>query len=101
MNVRVPREVEIGALRASVGMAEHIRVDDGWQGSFNQRTEEILIDTSLGTRMRDMTFLHEIVHMVSINYEIGMGEDDISRMANGMLEFITKLGVELNWSEIT
>ena len=48
-----------------------------------------------------MTFLHEIIHMASINYEAGLNEEDVSRMANGLFEFLYyNLDIVLDWSEI-
>jgi len=55
----------------------------------------------LGGRARDMTFLHEIVHMADINYESRLDESDVSRIANGLFEFLYyNLGIELDWSDI-
>ena len=70
--VKVPSQIKIGALRANVGISDYIRVDDGYKGFFNQRTEELRLDTNLRGGSRDTVFLHEIVHMISINYESGL-----------------------------
>jgi len=99
--VKVPSKIKIGALKANVGISDYIRVDDGYRGFFNQRTEELRLDTNLGGRSRDTVFLHEIVHMISINYESGLSEEDTSRVANGLFEFLYyNLGIELDWSDI-
>ncbi len=102
MKVKVPSEIKIGALRAKVRMVSYIHADDNYRGLFNQRTEELQIDNQLGGRARDMTFLHEIVHMADINYEAGLNEGDVSRIANGLFEFLYRnLGIELDWSDIS
>ena len=101
MRVKVPKEIKIGALRADVGISDYIRVDDGYKGFFNQRTEELRLDINLTGGSRDTVFLHEIVHMISINSESGLSEEDTSRVANGFFEFLYyNLGIELDWSGI-
>ena len=99
--VKVPSQIKIGALRANVSVVPYIHADDNFKGLFNQRTEQLQIDNQLGGRVRDTTFLHEVAHMIAINYEIGMNEEEISRTANGLFEFLYyNLGIELDWSEI-
>ena len=98
---KIPSQIKIGALRANVKMVPYIHADDNYRGLFNQRTEELQVDNQLGGRARDMTFLHEIVHMASINYEAGLNEEDVSRMANGLFEFLYyNLDIVLDWSGI-
>ncbi|KKK87133.1 hypothetical protein LCGC14_2756290 [marine sediment metagenome] len=99
---KIPSQIKIGALRANVTIVPYIHADDNFRGLFNQRTEELQIDNQLGGRARDMTFLHEILHMIAINYELGENESDVSRLANGIFEFLYYgLGIELDWSDIS
>jgi len=99
MKVKVPKEIKIGTYKGFVKFREHIKVDDGYRGAYNQRTGELYIDPIL-LMLRDRTLLHEVVHMISFNYECSWNEDDISRMANGLAEFLVQLGIEFDWSEI-
>ncbi len=101
MKAKIPNEIKIGALRAIVTVVPYIHADDNFRGLFNQRTEELQIDNQLGGRARDMTFLHEIVHMIAIDHEVEFDEHEISRVANGIFEFLYyNLGIELDWSDI-
>jgi len=100
MKVKVPKQIKIGALSATVGIKEHIRNDDGFQGCYNQRTEELSIDAAQSGSQRDRTFLHEIVHLIALNHELNLPEADISRLGNGLLEFFQALGVDFDWSNI-
>ena len=100
MKVKVPKYIEIGSLTGSVSFADNIRVDDGWRATYNQRTAKLEIDKSCGM-MTDRTFLHEVVHMIDINYEVDLNEQSISRIANGIYEFmINNLGLEFDWQDI-
>ena len=100
MKIKVPKVNRIGSLEYTVGFKSHMRTDDGWKGSLNERTGTIYIETEISENIRDRTYLHEIIHQIDINYECGLHEDNISRLANGFCEFLSNLGIELDWSNI-
>ena len=100
MKARVPRRVRIGALSYGVKFTPHMKLDDDLKASCNQRTGIIQIDPDCGQIM-NLAFLHEVVHMIDINYGCGLDEPTIDRLAHGISEFIEKdLFVELDWSQI-
>ena len=100
MKIKVPRKIKIGTFDCTLNYRENMKVDEDWRGSFNQRTGEIFIDRTCGVG-KDRVFLHELLHVVDKNYECGLDEITISRMANGFAEFLfNNLGIELDWSEI-
>uniref|UniRef100_A0A6M3KLG6 SprT-like domain-containing protein n=1 Tax=viral metagenome TaxID=1070528 RepID=A0A6M3KLG6_9ZZZZ len=100
MIVKVPRSIKIGNFNFKVKFTEHLKVDDNWRGSCNQRKGLIEIDPIAGNSM-NRTLIHEVVHMIDFNYECGFDEDTTSRIANGVSELIfDNLGVELDWSGI-
>lgn len=100
MKVKVPKELKIGVFSVKVGMKDYIRCDDGFKGTYNQRTGELYIDTQLRGEIRDSTFMHEVVHIIDHNYECGLSEENTSRIANGFVELLRNLKMELDWSEI-
>jgi len=100
VKIKVPTVNQIGSLKYPVSFVSHMRTDDGWKGSLNERTGVIHIETEISGNMRDRTYLHEIVHQIDINYEIGLSEENISRIANGFCEYLNNLGIELDWSNI-
>lgn len=101
MKVKLKRNFKIGSLEATLAYKDNIKLDDGWRGYYNQRTGEMHIDP-MGGITRDRTFSHEVIHMIDLNYECGLSEENISRLANGLDEFLKNvLGIEFDWSCIT
>ena len=102
MKIKVPKKIKIGSLVGDVKYKPYLRGDDGWKASYNQRTNALEIDTQLrGSASGDRSFLHEVVHMIDIDKECGLSEDNISRVANGVWEFLNRnLNIEFDWSEI-
>ncbi len=100
MKVKVPNEIRIGAYKYKVEFNSHLCYDSNWAGSCCHREAKIVVD-SLGSRQTlDITLIHEILHMIDKNYSIHIEEDNIDRIACGIMEFLTSLGIELDWSNI-
>ncbi len=100
MKIKVPKVNQIGSFMCRVKLTPYLRCDEGWRASLNQRKNLIEIDTQLSGNCRDRSYLHEIVHQIDINYECGLSEENISRIANGFCEYLNNLGIELDWSDI-
>ena len=100
MKVKIPRQFKIGATEAQVGFTKHLFSDDGFNGTFNKRTGELLIEAVLNGKKRDRTFGHELIEVIKENYDLGVSESDMTCIANGWLEFLWQIGIELDWSEI-
>ena len=45
----------------------YMKVDENWNGCFNQRTNLLGIDPVVG-ESKDRVFMHEIVHLIDLNY---------------------------------
>ncbi len=100
MKVKIPKNIRVGSLTGRVEFKENLKVDDGWRGDYNQRTGILSIDPQCGEGI-NATFLHEVIHLIDLNYECDLNEVNISRIANGVYEFLKyNLGIEFDWSEI-
>ncbi len=100
IRVPVPREIKIGATPARISLQEHLAGDEGYNGTFNKRTGELCLDTRLIGSKRDKVFGHEINEVIKENYELEASERDLSCFANGWIEFLSQLGIELDWSNL-
>lgn len=101
IKVKIPKKIKMGALMSKVKMSPLLRSDNGWRASLNQRTGVLEVDTELAGQIRDRSFYHEIVHKIDINYECGLNEENISRIANGLYEWEhDNLKIELSWEDI-
>jgi len=98
--IKIPKHFKIGATNAYVHFKKYLKVDEGYDGTFNRRTDELQIDSTLVGCDRDKVFGHELMEVIKHNYEIDTSEKDMSRIANGWIEFLTQLGIEFDWSDI-
>ena len=100
IRIKVPPRVKIGSFDYRVVYKEDMKLDENWRGSINQRKGLIEIDPRCGVG-KDRTFLHEVVHQITFNYELDVSENSISCLANGFAEFLfNSLGIELDWQDI-
>ena len=100
MKIKIPKEFKIGARSGIVAYQEYLRIDEGFDGTYNKRTEELKIDSQIGGRERDRVFGHELMEVIKANYELKTSEEDMSCIAKGWLEFLWQLGIEFDWSDI-
>jgi hypothetical protein len=99
VKVKVPRKIKIGSYEYDVVFKPHLKTDDNLMGFMNKRTSKIELDPDDGSTL-DTTLLHEVVHLISFNYEVNLDEDNTSRIANGIAELLQILGIELDWGDI-
>ena len=100
MKVKLPQQFKIGATDVQVGFANHLHSDEGFNGTFNKRTGELQIEAHLNGKKRDRTFGHELNEVIKENYDLGVSESDMTCIANGWLEFLWQVGIELDWEDI-
>ena len=100
MLVKIPQKFKIGATRVCIGFDPTLHSDDGYDGTYNKRTEKLLLDSRLTGVIRDRTLGHELMEVIKVNYELATTEEDMSRIANGWIEFLWQLGIEFDWSDI-
>jgi len=101
LKVKIPRHFKIGATSASVSLSENLKSDEGFAGSFNNRNNELRIDSQIGGEKRDKILGHEINEVIKENYELEVSERDMSCIANGWVEFLQQLGIEFDWHDIS
>ena len=100
MKVKVPKQFKVGATPAYVFLNANLHSDDGFNGTFNRRTGRLELDGGLIGAKRDKTFGHELNEVIKENYDLDIGESTITCIANGWIEFLDQLGIELDWSLI-
>lgn len=100
MKVKIPKQIKIGSLRGNIKYTPFLKGDNNWRASYNERSEELEIDSSYINQesIRDRSFMHEVIHMIDINYEVGLDERAINKIAHGMIEFMREIGLEFDWS---
>ena len=98
--MKYPKKIKIGAYMYDVAYEANLKIDEGFRACVNFRTHKILIDPAQSDTQKSFTLLHEIMHIINNNYECDLDESNISRIANGILEFLQdNLGIKFEWDE--
>jgi hypothetical protein len=97
LKIKVPGQIKIGCYLLKIIVKPYQKLVHGNWGEANSTIQEIHIDSGLPERAKDNTLIHEIVHMISINYQCGLDEENVERMANGIQELMDCLGIEFDW----
>ena len=97
MKAEIPEEFKIGATTAHIEYTKHLRSDEGYSGTYNQRTGILQIESHLVGAKRDRTLGHELMEVIKENYSLSISENDMTCIANGWLEFLQQLNIEFDW----
>jgi len=101
MKVKVPIEMECNIHIYKTQFTPNLIAVDKLTGKADHHRMLIEIDPILPNSQRAQTLCHERIHIMDRQYSLGLSEDDIDRLAEGVAEFIVKnLGIELDWSLI-
>ena len=49
---------------------------------------KIVLNKTICKQKLEQTFLHEIIHIISLDYELELEEDEVTRLANGLYAFL-------------
>lgn len=103
----VPRKITIGSSWVDIRL--HVDMSNwtcaGWASPDDHL---ILVDNRLNADQRFDTLIHEILHVIRMEYCMNVEDDDkedrrVQRQTNGLLQFLTSLGMsaeDLDWSSI-
>ena len=100
MRVRVPREIEVIIHPYEIVFCPDLNADEGFRGLCNVRTLQIKIDPKLPPSQRTYILFHEVGEAIKDAYNCGVTHEDLCLMTMGFAEFFTKLGLELDWTDI-
>ena len=102
MEIKVPREIQVGGHTYRVLLSKDGLRDECYHGVVNHRTQEIRINAQRPASQRAEAFLHEILHVVDIVYgQKESKEEIIHNFGEGLTQALCKgLDIELDWSDI-
>ena len=94
----VPNIIALGSHEYKVFFDE--REEDGdFNGSFLHRKAEILLNPNVPHHQLRVTFIHELVHAICRVYCVKLEEDDVSPLAEGITEILTRnFGIDFVFS---
>ena len=100
IKVKVPQKIKIGAHTYSIRLNRHLLSDSNNHGAVNHRTQLIEIQADNPSDLKTETLVHEIIHVGSFCYRINIDDADTDRVAETITQFMSELGIELDWSGI-
>ena len=101
MKVKIPKQIKIAARTYNVISDKHFIRDTGDRGRCTYHTQEIKFDGEMVGDTRNVTFLHEIVHIIDEHYcgREGIDEKVTCGLSEGIYQFLKEdLGIEFDWS---
>ena len=100
MIVKVPRRIEVIIHPYDILLLPYLKDDDGFRGDCNTRRQQIRVDPGLPPSQRMYVLCHEIGEAIKDAYTCGVTHEDLSLITMGFAEFLTKLGIEFDWSDV-
>ena len=98
--IKVPQALEVGSRTVTVTYDPLILEKEGVHGQSIYRNQEIVVGYHQVAPLRDLTFWHEILHMVNHCYLDGkLTESEIDAMGEGTFQVLKQLGIRFDWSE--
>lgn len=88
---KIPDKVRINGIIYDVEIANYEGNDfvsiNYWGHCYHDKCK-IVLNKSIDKQKLEQTFLHEIIHIINIDYELKLDEDDVTRLANGLYAFL-------------
>ena len=85
--MRLPETVKVGAFVYTIVRETQVRSDDDRRlcGQINYMRQEIHIGDGMAAEQEYDTFLHEVLHAIDHNGQMGLSEKQIHRLASALL----------------
>ena len=101
VSVKVPPTIKIGCHTYRVRLVKDLE-DSGSDAEVNHKKETISIDPTTPLVRRNVSLIHEALHIISRVYHIDLGgEGVVGALSEGLGEFLlTNLGLEFNWEGV-
>ena len=101
MKLKLPSVLKFGARHYNLGYKAHLHVDDGLKGVAYHRRETIGIDPIISKMDKDITLIHEAVHIINRQFSCHLEEDNVDRLGEGFFAFLSdNFDIEFDWSNI-
>ena len=99
--VKIPKQIQIGGHTYEVFYKPYLSKDNGDRGVIKHRIQEIHIAPENPKSQRDVTIIHEIIHLMEFIFAFDLTEGDTERIAEGLFQvFSDSFGIEFDWSDI-
>lgn len=92
--MKIPAEIKIGALRATVKEVPLMISERGHGGEYSFATQELRIDPSVPEGKKTEILLHEIVEAIDGYYELDLPHDKITVLAFALHQVLTDNTIE-------
>lgn len=100
VKIEVPSRIQIGGHYYKVIMDDRIS-DFGQRGDINYLRQKITVRVNSPISQRSESLVHEVIHFINQVYCNGsLEERDIDPLSEGLWQFLSQLGIELDWSNI-
>ncbi len=100
MKVKIPKQIRVGSHIYLLSIDNSIWKEECQQGQANHFRKTIKVDPHIVSSERNVTLLHETIHVISAVYNVAIEEADVDRIAQGMAELLfNNLEIEFDWSE--
>jgi len=95
IKITVPRTIQIGAMVYKIVLSKVLLRDEGVVGMHNPNSLIItLYEGNLPLKMEE-SLIHELLHAIEANFGIHIEEHETQVRAQGLLQFLKQLGIEL------
>ena len=86
--MNIPNKVKIGGFQYSVSQADNLLRDENKSGDSCGNKQSIRIDSSATGQLKEVTFIHEVLHQIDYAYTIGLEHQQIFQLEAGIFAFI-------------
>ncbi len=101
MKVNVPQTGRVGSRTIRIKYEENMCQNYHKIGQSRLDSSEMAVDPSFPAESKYQTLFHEIIHAVSDTYSCDLQEDNVDRLAEGLVGVLRyDFGIELDWKNI-
>ena len=99
MKIKVPTEIQIGCHKFGVFLKDKTIPED--DGNINYLLQDVKVRDNLPTSRKNVTFLHEGLHLINIIFSCDLREETVEKLSEGLGQLLfSNMDIELDWSGI-
>lgn len=99
MKLKIPPEVQVGGHVYSIALSPDLK-DSDCHAAVNHRLLLLLVNADRPESQKVEGLGHELIHIIDDVYDCDLEETQINRMAQGLFQVFSQLGIEVDWSEV-
>jgi len=99
--VKIPKHISVGGHTYSITHKPLLSKENGIRGHIVHNRQIIQIEPENPLTQRNVTLLHEAIHLVDAIFSLDLSESDTNGLAEGLYQILSdSFGIDFDWGDV-